>query len=358
MKKIFSTIPYLLIAVLVGVTAVYAGNLTPPGPAANTMYSLTDIFNLAVGTTTTEGSGAIPATPGTVASTGKTLTEVYDAIAGEIAAINPATVLTGTTIFGVSGSASSGGLPKTGQFTPDWNYVNGDDAFYADPAGADIGLPQGLGSWAAVSANGGRFTDNTNGTITDNATGLMWVKQPELIIPGAEGVHPSNQAQVARGNWATNTLYTAGDLVNDSIGGVIYVAAITHTSGLVDFATDQAANPTYWRQTVWSNSAVDLITPKTMNWSTSILNCEALEYAGYTNWRLPNIKELVSIVDYSLSSPAIDINFFPDTKSNIYFSSTTNVDNDFRATIVDFSTGSVTGLSYFKANTHYVRCVR
>ena len=48
-----------------------------------------------------------------------------------------------------------------------------------------------------------------------------------------------------------------------------------------------------------------------LNWQEALVWAEQLEYAGYDNWRLPNIKELQSIVDYARSpdtthSPAID----------------------------------------------------
>jgi hypothetical protein len=45
---------------------------------------------------------------------------------------------------------------------------------------------------------------------------------------------------------------------------------------------------------------------------------------GETNWRLPQIQELQSIVDYSvpLPNPNIDLNFFPNSTSKIYWSAT------------------------------------
>ena len=38
---------------------------------------------------------------------------------------------------------------------------------------------------------------------------------------------------------------------------------------------------------------------KTMNWRKALKWAEDLDYAGYTDWRLPNAKELQSIVDYT-----------------------------------------------------------
>lgn len=48
-----------------------------------------------------------------------------------------------------------------------------------------------------------------------------------------------------------------------------------------------------------------------MDWETALKYCESLQYAGYDDWRLPDTKQLHSIVDYSrgpdiTDSPAID----------------------------------------------------
>jgi hypothetical protein len=58
-------------------------------------------------------------------------------------------------------------------------------------------------------------------------------------------------------------------------------------------------------------------------WGDALAYCENLTLAGYSDWRLPNINELQSIVDYNHFSPAIDINFFPNTGGYRYESSTT-----------------------------------
>ena len=41
---------------------------------------------------------------------------------------------------------------------------------------------------------------------------------------------------------------------------------------------------------------------------------------GFTDWRVPDIEELRSIVDYSRTNPSIDINYFPNTRSDWYWS--------------------------------------
>ncbi len=69
---------------------------------------------------------------------------------------------------------------------------------------------------------------------------------------------------------------------------------------------------------------------------------EALIYAKkQIGWRLPNIKELSSLVDASRFNPAIDGNAFPLTANAIYWSSTPDVRVPALAWSVDFGMGSV-----------------
>lgn len=63
-----------------------------------------------------------------------------------------------------------------------------------------------------------------------------------------------------------------------------------------------------------------------MYWYDAINNCENLEFAGWDDWRLPNINELMSIVDHSRYNPAFDPTIFTQFYDmwTPYWSSTTN----------------------------------
>jgi Protein of unknown function (DUF1566) len=177
-------------------------------------------------------------------------------------------LLTCIFLLGISPLYAGGpyGVPKTGQAI---SYQHGDDGDYKR------GAP----------ASGKCFTDNGNNTITDNGTGLIWVKDSSCI-PG--------------GTWG---------------------------------------KPGF---------------PLAMNWSSAISSCEALNYAGYTDWRLPNIKELQSIIDYGRNGPAIDPVFI--SQSSYYWSSTAVSDGNDAAWYVLFGFGVV--FSGDKSFTYYVRPVR
>lgn len=61
------------------------------------------------------------------------------------------------------------------------------------------------------------------------------------------------------------------------------------------------------------------------NWQESLAYCENLSLAGSSGWRLPNAKELQSIVDYTSDYPALDTSVFTQSDpAGWFWSSTTH----------------------------------
>jgi Protein of unknown function (DUF1566) len=158
----------------------------------------------------------------------------------------------------------------------------------------------GTGQDGAYSINPMSFSDNGNGTVTDNNTALVWQKC---------SVGQNNDA-ICSGTAATYNWYQA--------------------SGTYDGS-----------------------------YNTATLNiCGNLALAG-GGWRLPGKKELTSIVDYSIPypGPTIQQSWFPHTVASYYWSSTTYASHPSDAWIVYFYDGHV----YYgssKDGSFYVRCVR
>jgi hypothetical protein len=101
-----------------------------------------------------------------------------------------------------------------------------------------------------------------------------------------------------------------------------------------------------------------------LDWRSSLSWCEAATWGGFSDWRLPDVKELRSLVDETQVSPAIDGEVFPSTPHygpdqtpNIgnYWSSTARTYNDF-ALYVDFGTGF--SHFYVQSEARHARCVR
>jgi hypothetical protein len=91
----------------------------------------------------------------------------------------------------------------------------------------------------------------------------------------------------------------------------------------------------------------------TMNVWIARLNAE--RFAGYTDWRVPTVQELLTIVDYKRAYPAIDP-LFTLAKDDGYWSATEVVFSMDHAWGVDYTTGRV----FFaqKTLTGHVRAVR
>ena len=96
---------------------------------------------------------------------------------------------------------------------------------------------------------------------------------------------------------------------------------------------------------------------KAMTWEQSLAYCESLDLGGYRDWRLPNVRELLSLVDDSRAQPAISTTYFPGCRPSIYWSSTTQFGHPGFAWYVEFREGDVPSGAY-KGRSHYVRALR
>ena len=101
-----------------------------------------------------------------------------------------------------------------------------------------------------------------------------------------------------------------------------------------------------WDRCTWGQTGADCSggAATTHNWQGALAQAQAANsanYKGQNDWRLPNIKELTSIVERSCYQPAINLTLFPNTPSYVLWSSSLDAGNTYYAWYQTFGYGYV-----------------
>jgi len=96
-----------------------------------------------------------------------------------------------------------------------------------------------------------------------------------------------------------------------------------------------------------------------VNWQDALEFAAGSAFAGYGDWRLPNRRELTSLVEHRCFRPAINAGVFPNTPDYDvgFWSSTPTTGFELAAWVVSFARGDDHPLSKYKGNA-LVRLVR
>ena len=308
------------------------------------------------------------------------------------------------TLF-VCGSAGAFKLPDTGQ-----------TACY-DTNGNIISCA-GTGQDGEYNINPLSYTDNGNGTVTDNNTGLMWQQEDDGNIYNwyvASGTYdatynPTSQDVCGALNlgghsdWrlpAKKELMTIVDYGIPYPGPTIDTTYFPNTKSVYYWTSTSFVGglPTFAFSASFGDSIVSYVNkpwsgyvrcvrgeqipgpnlidngdgtvtdnktslmwqqgePGYMTWDSALSYCKGLSLGNHSDWRLPNIKELESITDDTWWNPAIDTTYFPSAHSLYYWSSTTDAYSPSYAWYVYFYSGYAAYADFYKDNYLYVRCVR
>jgi len=304
------------------------------------------------------------------------------------------------------------------------------DAIIDEPAkGEDF-----YGQDASFTINPPSYTDNGDGTISDNVTGLMWQQDPgeKLTWPEAvellkqinqEGMYGYNDWRIPSmkelyslvdfsgltrkssdtsvpyidtdyfafeyGDAAGENRFIDSQILSSTIydsttlGGNTTVFGYNFADGRIkgyeidkDFYCYFVRGNTSYGQNIFVDNGDGSITDEatslmwsqydsgyykagtesdgTLNWQEALEwvdEMNASNFLGYSDWRLPNIKELQSLVDYTKSpvttgTPAIDdlfyctpiLNCFDEDDYGYYWSSTTH--DDTSASSIEYNAAS------------------
>lgn len=320
--KILVAICSVVVTAAIGYLVIWAGNLNPPGSPASTMYSLDEIA----------GTGF------------SSSTDSLHQIAGSINSTDPgvANVYYGTN-YTIKGKSKTGTLERAGYSTGSISstYANGQtDRFVVDQSGA-----QGVGITSDSDIAENKYAWS-NGT---------WYGPGTLTAGGGGGLTKTGQTT------SYGSSQTCGDGGTGSCDDGYYEkgSALSYTDNTDGTMTDDNTG-LMWKRCSEPDMTSDCTgsgsqTPSKYSWQNAINRCEILDYAGYTDWRLPNAKELWSIIKLEGASPLIDQTAFPSTIGGSYWTATTFPGTTGNALYVSFSTGSLDDGG--KDTTCWVRCV-
>ncbi len=243
-------------------------------------------------------------------------------------------------------------------------------------------------------------TNTSDSTVTDNVNGMIWhnLATPTTQTYAAANTLCENSA-IGSNTWRlpdisdiemtadygkssapylnnSFTNYASGSYwtSRESYGTTGYFWVLNFGTGVQN--TDIKDNYNYYRCVSGSNSTLGSFTRDSSNgivydsrtglewadqslvsktWTDALTYCGSLTYGGYSDWRLPNVRELNSISYRASASPALSTAFqYP--ANSFFWSSTTYQITKTSAWGVDFTTGK--GMTSAKTGSGYLKCVR
>lgn len=161
-------------------------------------------------------------------------------------------------------------------------------------------------------------------------TRLEYVSVLDEGMGSGYGMPPAVSIDTVGAQWTASATGTAANqffLMNDQLGTWTVAVDTTKlgarcvrgpvTGGSLQVDTDVVTDPT--TKLVWQVTALD---PAARNWQEALAYCQALSHADKEDWRLPNIKELATLVDEAATvAPAIRVEYGADAPAQ-YWSST------------------------------------
>ncbi len=321
---------------------------TEPGSA---MYRLEDVYNrLDAGAPGAQSVFAEPtAGPG---STGRSLNEIM----AKAPATNASPAMAGDVLAGkVFWGLHSGSWGQQAGTVPAGGNLNGaegslvitiTDGLYSGSKTATAGdadlVTGNIRSGVNIFGVAGKteVVDTTSGdaVAADIATGKKaWVDGVEVTGTASSSAYPAPVAKTGAGDLGGYTEVTGEDGHASMRKGVAWPNPRFTDNG--DTVTDNMTG------LMWAKDAN--LPGGTRNWNAAIDYCNGMNSGagtyGYTDWRLPNVRELQSLIDYGLVNPSLPSGhpFTGVHQLNYYWSSSTHAGATDRGWLVSLYDGVV-----------------
>ena len=216
---------------------------------------------------------------------------------------------------------------------------------------------------------GGDYPSNNNSDCSSD------VSAPQDCHQGRDATHNDDSdghagfsfTKLDSDGKALPTSATSWSCVQDNVTGLIWeVKTSDGLHGRDDSYNWYNTNPnTNGGKTGYKNDDGDICYGYDSSDDTTYCNTEAFAarvnefgLCGYHDWRLPNIEELISIVDQSRVNPSIDTDYFPNTSSETYWSASPYAGTSATAWLLGFYHGYEYGDYFSSGSNDFVRLVR
>jgi len=230
----------------------------------------------------------------------------------------------------------------------------------------------------------GNYSDTSGDSATTYCENFTLGTYDDWRLPSIEELHSISDYGQYRPAVTTNVFNNVNGSYyywtsNSSFEGDRWALSIYVLSG--QSSTQQKSTPLYVRcvrggniedSNLSRNDVTEIVTDNTtelqwqddseaknnsLNMSAAIDYCEnTLQLGTYSDWRLPNVNELLSIVDFSSYHPAIDTSVFVNYLWIEYVTSSSSINNPTQVWYLSFNTGAVNTVA--KDFALRVRCVR
>lgn len=290
---------------IAGALPVWGGSLESPAPphdSLSEMYTLVDIYNrLESGIEATPSAFAGP-TAAPLTGTGRSLNEIMNAAPKrDVNAASDGDVLVGTAFWGLS---ATGWGPRVGT------------------------MPVSALSATSPYMSAGYYAETNLTLIAEDLVpeNIKW----GAVIFGIVGTLPGGRVPKT----GQTAAYETGDDGYHRRGVELPDPRFTVGDGIATNCVTDELTGLMW--------AIDASIGENLVWSDALLFCNNLIHGGYNDWRLPNLRELQSLMDYGRVEPALPFEHpFANVLTVNYWTGTSHANNTGNAWTVRLSDGAV-----------------